>query len=202
MAPLTREGLCSRQRRARRTEEQRAADRIRANEAARRRRAARTNGQAVPPVRPPAGEALSLTAIAALKPRPIRTPWRANPCPHCGARLLSSEPSIWCCRNGVKVLDRLPPLPIRFQDIITSSPAVISKHSRELNYLFALSAIGVSNGVKTGWSEYKGTVIASVQPFALISLLLLLFVQRRRPLLARYGGSYLSSSFLDGHDQI
>ena len=194
MTPLTPEGLRSRARRACRTESQKAADRVRANEAARRRRANRTTGDDAP--LNPTGHGLPLPAIAALRPHGLRTPWRREPCAHCGALLLSTETASWCCRNGSRLLEPLPPLPPRIQNLIATSPVDVSKRSRELNYLFALSAIGVSNGVKSGWSEYKGVHHVCLSVFLYAHSF---FDQRRWALLACHGGPHLSSGFLNRH---
>ena len=59
----------------------------------------------------PSTEGLSLSDIAALCPAPLRTPWRADPCPSCGV-LLTSDPKTWCCKAGQRSLHPLHPLPL------------------------------------------------------------------------------------------
>ncbi|CAD6983014.1 unnamed protein product [Tilletia controversa] len=49
--------------------------------------------------------------LTAKEPDPLRQQWRSEPCGHCGALLLESEPLSFCCRNGADLLDPLPPLP-------------------------------------------------------------------------------------------
>ena len=90
------------------------------------------------------GLGLPLNSIHSLCPQPIRTPWRSIPCEHCGAFLLESEALSWCCKNGTKRLHPLPPLPSRIQRLVDENPLDINVQSRALNYLFSLSAIGVS----------------------------------------------------------
>lgn len=136
----TAEAIRSRRRRAQRTADQQQAD----SDALRvRRQLARGTG-------------LSLSDIQAYRPAGLSTPWRPLPCPHCGCRLMLSERLTWCCNNGAKLLAHLPPLPNRIQHIIDTSCDDVSTRSRELNNMFALSAIGVSNGITSGWSRYTG----------------------------------------------
>jgi len=92
--------------------------------------------------------------IAALRPNAITTPWRLAPCPHCGARLLSAEDSKWCCRNGTKLLPALPTLPPRIHHLAANQSPLLNVLSRRLNYLFCMSAIGVSGK----FTEYHGKV--------------------------------------------
>jgi hypothetical protein len=107
-------------------------------------------------VRRARGLGLSLDSIPTLCPPALRTPWRSTPCQYCGALLLESEPLSWCCRNGTKTLDPLPPLPSRIQSLVDRSRVDVNVHSRSLNYLFSLSAIGVSEH----FTSYTGTVHA------------------------------------------
>ena len=141
---LTVEGLRSRQRRARLSPAARASNQEHARA---RRDRLRRNG-------------LSLEQISSMRPNALRTSWRADPCPHCGTLLLCSEATTWCCSGGRKVLPRLPPLPRRVQQMLDNVPMQVAEHSRELNYLFALSAVGVS-GVTSGWSHYTGELLSS-----------------------------------------
>ena len=96
---------------------------------------------------------LSLRQISSLRPNALRTPWRSDPCPHCGALLLCSESSTWCCSGGRKVLlPTLPPLPGCVQQMVADVPVEVAQCSCKLNYLFTLSAVGVTSG----WSRYTG----------------------------------------------
>ena len=73
-------------------------------------------------------------------------PMWTKTCHSCGARLLSSENSTFCCNNGERTtqVNQLPRLPGEMRgllyDVRTSS--VISGNSRRLNNLFAFTAIG------------------------------------------------------------
>ena len=108
------------------------------------------------------GLGLPLDTIRSLHPEPIRTPWRSVPCEHCGALLLESEALSWCCRNGTKKLQPLPPLPSRIQRLVDESPIDVNSQSRALNYLFSLSAIGVSEHFTT----YNGMIdVPTFHPF-------------------------------------
>jgi hypothetical protein len=91
--------------------------------------------------------------VSHLRPPAIHTPWRSETCVHCGALLLAAESSAWCCKNGSKVVPRLPPLPHRIQALAFGFPQSVSDHSRALNNLFCLSACGVSEG----FTKYTGT---------------------------------------------
>lgn len=104
---------------------------------------------------------LSLQQISCLRPQGLRTPWRSNRCAHCNALLLAAESTSWCCSGGRKVLFPLPPLPARISQLVTNVPSDISDRSRELNYLFSLSAVGVS-GLTSGWSRYTGELLACI----------------------------------------
>jgi hypothetical protein len=53
----------------------------------------------------------------------------------------------------------LPPLPTCIQQLVAETSFDIARYSRELNYLFALSAIGVSGLITSGWSRYTGDAI-------------------------------------------
>ncbi|CAD6956282.1 unnamed protein product, partial [Tilletia caries] len=44
--------------------------------------------------------------------------WRSEPCQHCGALLLQSEPLSFCCKNGTKALPPLPALPPFLNSIV------------------------------------------------------------------------------------
>ena len=98
---------------------------------------------------------LSLPLIDSLRPPGLRTPWRSQPCSHCGTLLLGRESATWCCSGGHKILTPLPPLPARIEQLVADTSFNIARQSRELNYLFALSAIGVSD-LTSGWSRYTG----------------------------------------------
>ena len=63
-----------------------------------------------------------------------------------------------CCSGGCKILTPLPPLPARIQQMVAENSIDIARYSCGLNYLFALSAIGVS-GLTSGWSQYTGDAI-------------------------------------------
>lgn len=174
---LSAEGLRSRLRRATSTAEDRATH-------ARDRRNSRQHG-------------LSLQTIKNLAPGGLQTPWRSHRCIHCNALLLASESSSWCCSNGQKVLSPLPPLPARIQQLVSDLSEEISLRSRELNYLFSLSAIGVS-GLTSGWSQYTGDVI-----FPTISAFVIcLMSDRWRSILAGHGGSNISPCVLHGLDGV
>ncbi|KAK1502270.1 hypothetical protein CABS01_16959 [Colletotrichum abscissum] len=56
------------------------------------------------------------------------------------------EYSCWCCVNGTRVASKLPPYPPDFQRWIDNTTLPLSAISRRLNYLFAFSAIGASEG--------------------------------------------------------
>jgi len=101
---------------------------------------------------PPTVNTHPFSSLAAARPRALSTPWSPAPCPHCGARLLSSESSKWCCKLGTKLLPPLPPLPPHLQHLCTNQPTVLNNISRRLNYLFCLSAIGASGQ----FTEYHG----------------------------------------------
>ena len=75
---------------------------------------------------------LSLQQIYTLRPAGLRTPWRSQPCSH--------------------------PLPTCIEHLVAENSTDIAQYSRELDYLFALSAIGVS-GLTSGWSQYTGEAI-------------------------------------------
>lgn len=85
-------------------------------------------------------------------PPRLATPWRSDPCPHCGCLLLAAEKLDWCCRNGERLLEPLPPLPPRIQQAVVDHPYQISDNSRMLNSQFCLSAMGVDGS----WSKYTG----------------------------------------------
>ena len=95
---------------------------------------------------------LPTNAIGRLRPLRLETPWRTVPCEFCGALLLQLESVDWCCKGGERVLPSLPPLPPRMSTAVHANPRFMYQHSRELNYLFCLSAIGVSEG----FTEYHG----------------------------------------------
>jgi len=84
---------------------------------------------------------------------PLQTPWRINPCEWCGALLLRSDTKTWCCKSGNMYL-----IPSRLSRITSthcwneSQPGGMNEQSRQLNYLFYLSAIGVTEQ----WTKYQG----------------------------------------------
>src|SRR5260370_19915741 len=51
-------------------------------------------------------------AFSCLQPLPDTFAWCSNLCLCCVALLLKTEDIGWCCHNGAKVFDPLPPLPI------------------------------------------------------------------------------------------
>jgi hypothetical protein len=123
------------------------AHRARNADAERRRRARRQSG-----------EGFTLDDIATHRPAPLRTPWCINPCEWCGALLLHSDAKTWCCKSGQYVLDPLPPLPNHINSLLESQPAGMNEQSRQLNYLFCLSAIGVTEQ----WTKYQGLHALSI----------------------------------------
>jgi len=112
----------------------------------RRRRRSRQSNADIPPVN------RTFSYVALSRPNAISTPWHATPCPHCGAHLLMAEDSNWCCRGGTKLLPPLPPLPPRILNLIANHSVNLNIVSRRLNYLFCMSAIGVSEK----FTEYHG----------------------------------------------
>ena len=56
--------------------------------------------------------------------------------------------------------------------MLDNVPIQVAEHSRELNYLFALSAVGVS-GVTSGWSHYTGELLSSPSSIVKIPCLLM-----------------------------
>ncbi|KAK1993561.1 hypothetical protein LZ32DRAFT_517484, partial [Colletotrichum eremochloae] len=67
-------------------------------------------------------------------------------CTFCSAVLLSTEKPGWCCVNGSRMASKLPPYPPHFQSWIDTTTLPLSAISRRLNYLFAFSAIGATEG--------------------------------------------------------
>jgi len=80
---------------------------------------------------------MTLSNFAAWRPKPLSTPWRSFPCAYCGALLLQNEPAPWCCRNGSKAYERLPPMPPRIQALM-DNPAdqhLLSTYSRSQQFI-------------------------------------------------------------------
>ena len=69
---------------------------------------------------------LSLQQIYTLHPAGLRTPWRSQPCAHCGALLLTDKSSNWCCSGGRKILTHLPPLPTRIEHLVAENSTDIA----------------------------------------------------------------------------
>ncbi|KAK2122385.1 hypothetical protein NOF04DRAFT_1138141, partial [Fusarium oxysporum II5] len=67
-------------------------------------------------------------------------------CAFCDALLLSTEKGGWCCSNGKQTAPKLPPYPPDFQRWLDTTALPLSAFSRRLNYLFAFSALGVTEG--------------------------------------------------------
>ncbi|KAI3551986.1 hypothetical protein CSPX01_00662 [Colletotrichum filicis] len=83
--------------------------------------------------------------LSRLHVRPFRQAWTGR-CTFCSAVLLTTEKSGWCCVNGTRVASKLPPYPPDFQRWIDNTTLPLSAISRRLEYLFAFSAIGASEG--------------------------------------------------------
>ncbi|KAF9232082.1 hypothetical protein BU15DRAFT_23396, partial [Melanogaster broomeanus] len=69
-------------------------------------------------------------------------------CPHCNARLLSTEANSFCCRNGRCVVPHLHPLPPRMRLLLNSPQQArhLAEFSRVINNLFSFTGIGVTGG--------------------------------------------------------
>ncbi|KAF8325332.1 uncharacterized protein EI90DRAFT_2158422 [Cantharellus anzutake] len=96
------------------------------------------------PINPSLSRSEHWRLFASHQPNPILSRWRSVPCQYCGALLLESEYLGWCCRNGPKVLPPLRPLPDFLASVANNFPTDAGEGSRSLNYLFNLSAQGVS----------------------------------------------------------
>ncbi|KAG7429200.1 ATP-dependent DNA helicase pif1 [Fusarium oxysporum f. sp. raphani] len=83
--------------------------------------------------------------LARLRVRPFQQTWTGR-CAFCDALLLSTEKGGWCCSNGKRTAPKLPPYPPDFQRWLDTTALPLSAFSRRLNYLFAFSALGVTEG--------------------------------------------------------
>ncbi|KAF6514101.1 hypothetical protein HZS61_006357 [Fusarium oxysporum f. sp. conglutinans] len=83
--------------------------------------------------------------LARLRVRPFRQTWTGR-CAFCDALLLSTEKGGWCCSNGSRTAPKLPPYPPDFQHWLDTTALPLSALSRRLNYLFAFSALGATEG--------------------------------------------------------
>ncbi|TVY62600.1 ATP-dependent DNA helicase pif1 [Fusarium oxysporum f. sp. cubense] len=83
--------------------------------------------------------------LARLRVRPFQQTWTGR-CAFCDALLLSTEKGGWCCSNGKQTAPKLPPYPPDFQRWLDTTALPLSAFSRRLNYLFAFSALGVTEG--------------------------------------------------------
>jgi hypothetical protein len=83
--------------------------------------------------------------------------WNRN-CRFCGVLLLTGEREGWCCSNGSKMTEALPPNQ-EFYNLLAQFPG-ISTLSLRINRLFTFSATGVSQGA---WIRLNGpsTVVLS-----------------------------------------
>ncbi|KAF8290484.1 hypothetical protein DL93DRAFT_2092056 [Clavulina sp. PMI_390] len=102
-----------------------------------------------------------LEYIASYRPPPISNPWRTTPCEFCGALLLSAEDPKWCCKLGAELLPPLPPMTPGLGTMLAVPQQALHlrEHSRSLNNLFCLSALGVSEK----WTEYTGMIKSFVR---------------------------------------
>lgn len=89
--------------------------------------------------------------VQTLYPSPPSETWR-SPCSHCGAILLQSESTYFCCRDGTQMVPLLQPLPQEISELVEREAGDIAALSRKINRLFMLTVIG-SNLGSDGWPD-------------------------------------------------